>query len=70
MGVSEGRAQLDKAMKELRLRWLEAHAQWNDAVSKEFEDKYIAPLELDHHSATSAMDHMAILLGQAQRDCS
>jgi len=69
MGVHEGRGQLSKAMKELLARWSEATSSWNDARSKQFEEKYITPLAMDLKMALSAMDHVATLLQQISRDC-
>ena len=69
MGVHEGRGQLSKAMKELLARWNEATSSWTDARSKQFEEKYIAPLAMDLKMALSAMDHVATLLQQISRDC-
>jgi hypothetical protein len=69
MGVYEGRAQLAKAMKELRLRCSDATSGWTDSMSKEFEEKHLVLLEMDLKTALSAMDHMATLLQQIQRDC-
>ncbi|MCY2951939.1 MAG: hypothetical protein NTU53_08170 [Planctomycetota bacterium] len=69
MGVHEGRGQLSKAMKELLSRWSEATSSWDDAKSKEFEEKHITPLVMDLKMAMSAMDHMAVVLQQISRDC-
>jgi len=69
MGVYESRGQLTKAMRQLLMQWHETHSGWDDAVSKSFEQKYLAPLEQDLKTALGAMDHMAVLLGQIRRDC-
>ncbi|HEY8665501.1 MAG TPA: hypothetical protein VIL86_02495 [Tepidisphaeraceae bacterium] len=69
MGVYEGRGALSKAIKELMLRWNETKLHWDDAVSERFEEAHLAPLEMDLRNATSAMDHMAVLLSQIRRDC-
>ncbi|HEX2972331.1 MAG TPA: hypothetical protein VHP11_08350 [Tepidisphaeraceae bacterium] len=69
MGVYEGRAQLTKAMKQLRLQWTQTTSEWHDTMSKDFEEKHLLTLEMDLKSALSAMDHMATLLQQAHRDC-
>ncbi len=69
MGVYEGRGQLSRAMKDLMARWYETRASWSDVVSKNFEDRHVLPLEMDLRNAVAAMDHMAILLQQARRDC-
>lgn len=69
MGVYEGRGQLSKAMKELSLRWSEVRMNWDDSVRRGFEDRYLVPLQMDLRTAVGAMDHMAVLLQQARRDC-
>ena len=69
MGVYEGRGQLAKAIKELMRQWAETKGQWEDAQSRAFEEKHLAPLESDLRTAASAMDHIGVLLGQMKRDC-
>jgi len=69
MGVHEGRGQLNKAMKELNNRWLEARGQWQDAQAESLEKTYLIPLEADMKNAVGAMDHIAILLDQIRREC-
>jgi hypothetical protein len=69
MGVYEGRGQLAKALKNLTLRWTEAKGSWDDAVSRQFEENFMIPLEMDMKTAASAMDHMAAVLAQVRRDC-
>jgi hypothetical protein len=69
MGVQEGRGQLNKALKELMLRWAETQSSWNDAMSRQFEEKFLRQLELDLRHATGAMDQMAVILHQIHRDC-
>ena len=69
MGVHEGRGQLGRALKELMLRWMETKSSWDDAVTRDFEEKHLAPLEADLKTATAAMDHVAVLIQQIRRDC-
>ena len=69
MGVHEGRGQLNKAMKELNNRWLEARGQWQDSQAESLEKTYLVPLEADMKNAVGAMDLMAILLDQIRREC-
>ena len=69
MGVYEGRGQLNKALRELVMRWHDAKMVWDDAVSREFEKDFVGPLELTLRQAMGAMDHMAAVLQQAKRDC-
>ena len=69
MGVYESRGQLAKAIKDLTDRWSDTKMDWDDAVSRRFEERFLEPLEADLRNATGAMDHMARLLGQIRRDC-
>ena len=69
MGVSEGRGQLSKAIKQLQMRWQEATSSWNDAASAQFEKRFLEPLDADLRTAVTAMDHMAAVLVQVRRDC-
>jgi hypothetical protein len=69
MGVHEGMGHLAKAMKELSLRWNETRQGWDDANSREFESKFLQPIERDLKVAVGAMDQMAVLLHQIYRDC-
>jgi len=69
MGVYEGRGQLTKSMKELMNRWGETRSTWDDAQSREFEERFLVSLEQDLRNALGSMDHMANLLQQVRRDC-
>lgn len=69
MGIYEGRGQLGKSMKALLNQWSEARGSWNDSVSKNFEEKFLVPMEQDLKDALAAMDHMAVILQQVKRDC-
>jgi hypothetical protein len=69
MGVYEGRGQLSKQMKLLLMRWNETRSEWDDANAEQFETTFLQPLEMNLRSATSAMDQMAVLIGQIKRDC-
>ena len=69
MGVYEARGQLAKSLKDLTDRWADTKMDWDDVVSGRFEERFLAPLDVDLRNATSAMDHMAQLLSQIRRDC-
>jgi hypothetical protein len=69
MGVYEARGQLAKSLKDLMDRWGDTKADWDDVVSERFEERFLAPLDVDLRNAASAMDHMAHLLSQIRRDC-
>ncbi len=69
MGVFEGRASLSRASKDLLLKWMEAKNVWNDAQSREFEERFLFALEGDLKAAMSAMDELSRLLAACKRDC-
>jgi hypothetical protein len=69
MGVHEGRGQLAEATKQLKRHWNGVQSAWTDAVSEEFDETYLKPLETDIRSAMSAMDQMAALLSRIRQDC-
>jgi hypothetical protein len=69
MGVYEARGSLDKAFKELMLKWAEVKMSWDDPMSRSFEERFLASLQMDLRNAMGAMDQMAVLLHQIYHDC-
>ena len=69
MGIYEGRGTLSKALKQLDNQWQETKVLWDDPRSREFEQRFLAPLELDLRQAVSAMDQMAMLLSRIRSEC-
>jgi len=69
MGLHEARGMLAKAMKDLGGRWRETKMNWDDAQSEAFEKTYLETLEADMRVAMNAMDHLAVVLSQIERDC-
>ncbi|HEY1922012.1 MAG TPA: hypothetical protein VGG44_04545 [Tepidisphaeraceae bacterium] len=69
MGMHEGRARLNKSMKELMMHWNETKTQWRDGNARVFESKFLTPMEQDAKRAVSAMDHMAQVLQKIRSDC-
>ena len=69
MGLHEGRGQLGKLIKDLRLRWHETRMNWDDEQARRFEERFIIPMEQDLRIAISAMDDMAALVSQIRSDC-
>ena len=69
MGLYEGRGQLGKLIKDLRLRWHETRMNWDDVQAKRFEERYIEPMDQDLRAALSAMDDMAGILSQVRQEC-
>ena len=69
MGLHEARGMLAKGMKDLLTRWRETKVNWDDAQSEQFEKRYLEALEGDMRMAINAMDHLAVVLAQIERDC-
>jgi hypothetical protein len=69
MGVHEGRGQLNRAIKDLMMRWQETKATWHDSQASKFEEKFLFTLEQDLKACFSAMDQMAVRITQAKHDC-
>ncbi len=69
MSLATSRARLQGALKELRAHWDQARTKWDDPMSREFEKRYLAPLEPMVRNTISALDKMDTILAQARRDC-
>jgi len=69
MGVYEGRGTLSKAVKLLENRWHEAKMSWDDPRAREFEERFLMPLNMDLRNAVTAMDQIAILLTRIRAEC-
>jgi hypothetical protein len=69
MSLATSRARLQGALKELRAHWDQAKSKWDDPMSREFEKRYLAPLEPMVRNTISAMDKMDGILAKARRDC-
>jgi hypothetical protein len=69
MSLSTGSSKLNRALKDLRLRWDETKAQWNDPVSQAFEDNQTAPLEMQILATLRAIDRLARIIDQVRQEC-
>ena len=69
MGMSEGRGQVGKSMKDLTQLWLTTRGEWDDGQAMAFEKQYLAPLETNVRDALGAMDAMSALIGTIRREC-
>ena len=69
MSVTVGRAKLKNALRDLLVRWQETRQVWHDARTEQFEKQFIDPLEPQARAALGAMDRMAAVIAQAERDC-
>ena len=62
-------ATLINARKKLLARWDAASSDWDDSVSKRFEQTYLAPLDQKLRLAVGAMEKMDSVLRRIERDC-
>jgi hypothetical protein len=69
MGMHEGRGQLAKAYKTLILQWQEVKMNWDDKQARDFQERFLEPLENDIKQAASAMDQAAGLLNRIHQEC-
>ncbi|MEO6848481.1 MAG: hypothetical protein ABI443_12260 [Chthoniobacterales bacterium] len=60
---------LGQSMKELAIAWEYTKSHWQDAKSREFEQKYLA--ELPHHIARAAVviEELNGILKKVRSDC-
>ena len=69
MSLSTGSGKLNLALKELRARWEETRAYWNDPVSQAFDENHYTPLEMQVLATLRGIDRLARELDQAKKEC-
>ena len=69
MSAIESRAKLIQAAKNLIMEWQHAQEAWRDDNCRQFDKKYMAPLESSIRAATQALERMDTMLDSAQQDC-
>ena len=70
MSLNAPAVELTNALKTVRLLWEEARAEWDDAVARDFEARWWAPLEGQVRAVVGAMDRLAPVLNRAREECS
>jgi hypothetical protein len=68
--LAAGWAQLNLALKTVRLHWEEVQAGWKDPVRQDFEENFWEPLEPQVRAALKGIDGLAQALAQMQHECS
>lgn len=69
MSAIEGRAKLVQAGKKLLTDWQQTRENWRDENARQFEQRYIAPLEASIRGAVLAMERMSNALEGSRHDC-
>jgi hypothetical protein len=69
MSTQGNSANLAQAARVLNLEWEKTKAQWRDARSLDFEDKYLAELPGQIAAAINAIEDMEALSKKVRSDC-
>lgn len=70
MSLAAGWAELNEAMKVLRMRWEDTRAGWKDVAAADFEAHHWDPLVAQVEATLRAMDRLSPILHRAHRECS
>jgi hypothetical protein len=65
----ESRARLVQAAKKLMADWEQAQEVWRDDNCRQFDKKYMTPLQSSIRAAALALERMETTLEGAQQDC-
>jgi hypothetical protein len=68
--LSTGAGQLRDAMDKLQLAWTNTQDSWNDNRSRELSENHLQPLAIEVAGVQPAIQNLASILAQAERDCS
>jgi len=60
---------LTRAAKDLLAHWQSTKETWRDETSRQFEKKYLTPLEADLKTATQAMERIGAMIDRIRYDC-
>jgi hypothetical protein len=69
MNVNPGRTQLYSVMKTCTEHWAQTRETWRDGVALDFEENCLAPIQADVQAVVHALDRLAGVLAEMQRDC-
>ncbi len=64
-----GMGRLRRASAQLRERWADTKQYWNDETARQFEERYLVPLDPKLTLTLAAVGRLAEVLEQAERDC-
>lgn len=60
---------LQEAMKKLQIKWERARRDWDDEMTRRFDEQYIAPLKPRVKASLAAISRVGEVVGQARREC-
>jgi hypothetical protein len=67
--MNAGGSRLETLTRELRLQWLQTKESWDDAKSREFEQKYLQELFAAVDRSVAVMDELDKLMSKIRKDC-
>ncbi len=70
MSLSTASISLADGLKTVGVHWDEARAGWDDPVSRDFENDYWIPLQIQVETTLQALERLAPILERARRECS
>lgn len=67
--MNAGGSRLETLTRELRLQWLQTKESWDDAKSREFEQKYLQELFAAVDRSVAVMDELDKLMSKIRKEC-
>jgi hypothetical protein len=67
--LTSGTAKLIESLKTLRIRWEATKEDWNDPVSREFEEHYLSIFEPQVQVTLERLRRLAQVLATAEHEC-
>lgn len=67
--LTTGAGRVRHALEHLETTWNENSADWNDVVSRNFQEHHLQPMIPRLKLALDAISRMSLLINEAERDC-
>jgi hypothetical protein len=67
--LSSGAGRIRHALEHLETVWNESSAEWNDVVSRSFQERHLEPMVPRLKLALDAISRMTLLIDEVERDC-
>jgi hypothetical protein len=67
--LNSGVSRLQKSLRQINERWAATKENWNDQVSREFEEKFLQPIVPRIKLTLAAVHTMAELFHDAENEC-
>ena len=67
--LATGASRIRHALEQLEIVWNESSAEWNDVVSRHFQERHLEPMVPRVKSALDAISRMGLLINEVERDC-